>query len=148
IKTVDHAQAGHGSPSAQRLRTCAVRGGLRGTWVGRSVTNRKRSRLNAGPLSAATARTPRAGPGRQDLPLADLTGCFVQSDRNAVQIAGPVLIRGPSEEVTNAVCTESYEDRARPYRLRDTLSGGRNAVGSGWRPWPRNASRRPSRVCR
>src|SRR2546423_612118 len=56
------AAAGHGSASAQRLRTCAVRGGLRGTWVGKSVTNRKGSRLNAGPLLAATARTSRAGP--------------------------------------------------------------------------------------
>ena len=67
--------------------------------------------------------------GGQYLPLADLTGCFVQSDRNAVQIAGPVLIRGPSEKVTNAERTESYEGRATPYPLRDTLSGGRNAVG-------------------
>jgi hypothetical protein len=28
-------------------------------------------------------------PGGQDLPLADLTGCFVQSDRNAVYKQGP-----------------------------------------------------------
>jgi len=27
-------------------------------------------------------------PGGQDLPLADLTGCFVQSDRNAVYKQG------------------------------------------------------------
>ena len=37
-----YAPGGARSPSAQRLRTCAVRGGLRGTWVGKSVTNRKR----------------------------------------------------------------------------------------------------------
>ena len=48
-----------------------------------------------GPLSAATARTSRAGPRRQDLPPADLTGRFVQKRRNAVtkwdspQFGGP-----------------------------------------------------------
>lgn len=36
-----------------------------------------------GPLSAAAARSLVQAPGGQDLPLADLTGCFVQSDRNA-----------------------------------------------------------------
>jgi hypothetical protein len=41
-----------------------------------------------GPLSAAAARISRAGPARQDLPLADLTGRFVQSDRNAVYKQG------------------------------------------------------------
>ena len=35
-------------------------------------------------VTAATARSSRAGPGEQDLPLADLTCCFVQGDRNAV----------------------------------------------------------------
>src|SRR5207247_1662758 len=112
------------------------------------LANRKGSRLNVGPLSAATARSSRAGPGRQDLPLADLTGCFVQSERNAVQLAGPVLIRGPSEEVTNAERAESYEGRAKPYPHRDTLSGGRNAVGSGSRAYRRNAPRRRRRLCR
>jgi hypothetical protein len=39
-----------------------------------------------GPFSAATARISRAGqpPGRQHLLIADLTGRFVQGDRNAV----------------------------------------------------------------
>jgi hypothetical protein len=49
-----------------------------------SVRWRKGSMVGAGPLSAATARISRAGPGGQHLPLADLTGRFVQGDRNAV----------------------------------------------------------------
>src|SRR5208282_4812826 len=48
--------------------------------------------FDVGPLSAAAARIPRAGPRRAVLPLADLTGRFVQSDRNAVYKKGPVLI--------------------------------------------------------
>ena len=49
--------------------------------------------MKVGPLSAATARFSRAGPGGQDLPLADLTGRFVRSDRNAVHKQGPPYLR-------------------------------------------------------
>jgi hypothetical protein len=37
------------------------------------------------PLSAAIARTSRAGPAGQDLPLADLTGCFVTATETPLQ---------------------------------------------------------------
>jgi len=52
------------------------------------------SMVVVGPLSAATSRISRAAPARQHLPLADLTGRFVQSDRNAVhkQDPGPALL--------------------------------------------------------
>jgi hypothetical protein len=56
---------------------------------------RKRDMLAVGPLSAALLEHSRRPPVGKDLPLADLTGCFVQSDRNAVCKQGPSFSRGP-----------------------------------------------------
>jgi hypothetical protein len=44
--------------------------------------------LGVGPLSAAVVESLAQALGGQDLPLADLTGRFVQSDRNAVYKEG------------------------------------------------------------
>ena len=52
--------------------------------IGRSRVE-KASIVVVEPLSAAIARTSRAGPAGQDLPLADLTGCFVTATETPLQ---------------------------------------------------------------
>jgi len=88
--------------------------------------DQKESMVVVGPLSAATVRISRAGPPGKDLPFADLTGCFVESDRNAVTdrtrphsgvLSGGLVVTTTISRRPN-VPGPSIDPRTEPYVIR------------------------------
>jgi hypothetical protein len=81
------------------------------------------SRVTAGPLSALLPKTLAQAPGGQDLTSADLTGRFVQSDRNAEYTRRAC----PESEALGGKVNDDHRDRRPRVSPRD-CGGRRSAI--------------------